>query len=170
MNKLFSIVLIFSTLLVITGITWLSFRKPVSTERKTHMERTLAIIKPDAVAGKHTGNIINIIENNDFSIVAMYKTKLTREQAERFYAVHKGKKFFDELVNFMASGPIVVMALEKEGAVKAWRNIMGDTNPANATPGTIRNLYGTSIGSNAVHGSDATETAAQELEFFFPNL
>lgn len=170
MRKLFSILLVFGTLSLITGIAWLFLRKPVSTERKIHMERTLAIIKPDAVAGKHSGNIINIIENNDFSIVAMYKTQLTKEQAERFYAVHKGKKFFDELVEFMASGPIIVMALEKEGAIKAWRNVMGDTNPANATPGTIRNLYGVSIGSNAVHGSDAPETATQELAFFFPNL
>ena len=134
------------------------------------MERTLAIIKPDAVSAKHTGNIIDIIENNDFSIIRMYKTKLTLDQAERFYAIHKGKPFFEELVNFMISGPVMVMALEKDDAVRAWRGLMGDTNPANAAPGTIRNLYGTSIGSNATHGSDAQATAAQELAFFFPDL
>jgi nucleoside-diphosphate kinase len=134
------------------------------------MERTLAIIKPDAVAAKHTGNIIDIIENNDFNIVRMYKTKLTRDRAERFYAVHKGKPFFEELVSMMISGPIIVLALERDGAIKAWRDLMGDTNPANAAPGTIRNLYGTSIGSNATHGSDAPATAATELAFFFPDL
>lgn len=134
------------------------------------MECTLAIIKPDAVSGKHTGNIIDIIENNDFNIVRMYKTKLSRDQAERFYAIHKGKPFFEELVSMMISGPIIVLALEKDGAIKAWRDLMGDTNPANAAPGTIRNLYGISIGSNATHGSDASATAAQELAFFFPDL
>jgi nucleoside-diphosphate kinase len=134
------------------------------------MERTLAIIKPDAVAAKHTGNIIDIIENNDFNIVRMYKTKLSRDQAERFYAIHKGKPFFEELVSMMISGPIIVLALEKDGAIKAWRELMGDTNPANAAPGTIRNLYGISIGSNATHGSDAQATAATELAFFFPDL
>lgn len=134
------------------------------------MERTLAIIKPDAVTAKHTGNIIDIIENNDFNIVRMYKTKLTRDQAERFYGIHKGKPFFDELVSMMISGPIIVLALEKDGAIKAWRELMGDTNPANAAPGTIRNLYGISIGSNATHGSDASTTAANELAFFFPDL
>jgi nucleoside-diphosphate kinase len=134
------------------------------------MERTLAIIKPDAVAAKHTGNIIDIIENNDFNIVRMYKTKLTRDRAERFYAIHKGKPFFEELVSMMISGPIIVLALERDGAIKAWRDLMGDTNPANAAPGTIRNLYGTSIGSNATHGSDAPATAATELAFFFPDL
>lgn len=134
------------------------------------VERTLAIIKPDAVAARHTGNIIDIIENNDFAIVRMYKTDLSKAKAEQFYAVHKGKPFFEELTSFMSSGPIVVLALEKENAVKAWRDLMGDTNPANAAPGSIRNLYGTSIGSNATHGSDAAATAKQELAFFFPEL
>jgi nucleoside-diphosphate kinase len=100
----------------------------------------------------------------------MYKTRMTRDQAERFYAIHKGKPFFEELVNMMTSGASIVLALEKDGAVKAWRDLMGDTNPANAVPGTIRNLYGVSIGSNATHGSDAQATAVQELAFFFPDL
>jgi len=133
-------------------------------------ERTLAIIKPDAIIAKHVGNIIDIIENNDFDILRMRKTHLTKEEAEQFYAIHKGKPFFDELVSFMISGPVILLGLEKDNAVQAWRDLMGDTNPANATPGSIRNLYGTSIGSNAVHGSDVPETAKQELAFFFPCL
>jgi len=131
------------------------------------MEATLAIIKPDAVQAKHAGDIISIIENNGFELLGMYNAQLNREAAEAFYAVHKEKPFFDELVSFMTSGPIVVLALAKENAVKAWRELMGDTNPANAASGTIRNLYGTNIGENAVHGSDSLENAAKELAFFF---
>lgn len=134
------------------------------------IERTLAIIKPDAVLAKHTGNIIDIIENNDFTILKMYKTQLSKAKAEEFYAVHRGKPFFEELTSYVSSGPIIVMALEKDNAIKAWRDLMGDTNPGNASPGTIRNLYGTSIGSNAVHGSDSPETAKKELGFFFSDL
>lgn len=134
------------------------------------VERTLAIIKPEAVAAGHVDSIIKMIEDNNFTILREEKVTLTREQAERFYGVHKDKPFFEELVNMMSSGPIVVMALEKVNAIKAWRDLMGNTNPAKAAPGTIRNLYGTSIGSNATHGSDAPETAAVELKFFFPDL
>jgi len=113
---------------------------------------------------------VKIIKDNNFTILREEKITLTRDQAERFYGIHKGKPFFDELVDMMTSGPIVVLALEKVDAIKAWRELMGNTNPAKAAPGTIRNLYGTSIGSNATHGSDAPETAAQELAFFFPDL
>lgn len=134
------------------------------------VERTLAIIKPDAIAAKHTGAIIGIIENNGFRIVAMQKVLLDKPQAEQFYAVHRGRSFFDELTSYMASGPIIVMALEKENAVASWRTLMGDTNPANAQPGTIRNLFGTNIGANAVHGSDSLENAGTEIAFFFPEL
>lgn len=137
---------------------------------KVAVERTLAIIKPDTVVAGHADSIIDIIKQNNFNIVRMEKITLTREKAEGFYAVHKGKPFFDELVSMMTSGPIVVMALEKENAIKAWRELMGNTNPEKAAPGTIRKLYGTSIGSNATHGSDAPETAATELKFFFPDL
>jgi nucleoside-diphosphate kinase len=133
-------------------------------------ERTLAIIKPEAVAAGHVDSIIKMIKDNNFTILREEKVTLTREQAECFYGVHKGKPFFEELVNMMTSGPIVVMALEKVNAIKAWRDLMGNTNPAKAAPGTIRNLYGTSIGSNATHGSDAPETAATELKFFFSDL
>jgi nucleoside-diphosphate kinase len=133
-------------------------------------ERTLAIIKPDSVAAHHSGDIIKIIELNKFTIVAMKKLQLSRAQAEAFYEVHKTRSFFGELVSYMMSGPFIVMALEKEDAVAQWRTLMGATNPAQAAPGTIRYMFGTSIGSNATHGSDAPETAAQELKFFFPEL
>ncbi len=134
------------------------------------MERTLAIIKPDAVAAQHTGEIITAIEQAGFSIIRMEKLLLSRERAEAFYDIHKERPFFGELVAFMVRSPIVVMVLERNNAVKAWRDLMGDTNPAKAAPGTIRNLYGSSIGENATHGSDAQETAAREVAFFFPTL
>jgi nucleoside-diphosphate kinase len=134
------------------------------------MERTLAIIKPDAVKAKVVGKIIDRIEQEGFDLVGMKKLHLTKAQAEQFYAVHKGKGFFEELVTFMSSGPIVALALQKEGAIKAWRDLMGSTNAANAAPNTLRKLYATSITCNATHGSDAPETAAQEIKFFFPEL
>lgn len=134
------------------------------------IERTLAIIKPNAVASKHVGKIIDIIENHTFDILRMQKIQLTPDRARAFYAIHKEKPFFDELITFITSGPIIVMALEKENAIAAWRNTMGNTNPASAQIGTIRNLFGTNITMNAVHGSDAQETAQKELAFFFPDL
>lgn len=134
------------------------------------MEKTFAIIKPDAVAAHHTGMIISLIELNKFTIKGMRKVHLTRAQAEEFYAVHKERSFFGELVEYMISGPVVVMALEKENAIQEWRDLMGATNPAKAAPGTIRKMFGTSIGNNATHGSDAPETAAVEVKFFFPEL
>lgn len=134
------------------------------------IEQTLAIIKPDAIAAKHAGKIIDVIENNDFTILRIKKVHLTKEQAEQFYAVHKEKPFFDEVVNFMISGPIIVMALEKENAITAWRNLMGNTNPAKAQDGTIRKQFGTNIQENATHGSDAPETAQKECTFFFHDL
>ncbi|MFH1644662.1 MAG: nucleoside-diphosphate kinase [bacterium] len=135
------------------------------------MERTLAIIKPDAVNAKATGKIINRIEQEGFNIIAMKKLQLTKDKAEGFYAVHKGKPFLAELVDFMISGPVVVMVLEKENAIKSWRDLMGPTDPAKATdPNCLRKLYGTNIGFNATHGSDSPETAATEIKFFFPEL
>ena len=133
-------------------------------------ETTFAMIKPDAVAAKNTGKIIDLIEKNGFSIIAMEKIQLTDEKAREFYAVHKDRPFFGELVEFVASGPVVVMALSKENAVAAWRDLMGATNPAQAAPGTIRASFGANIGNNAVHGSDALETARGELGLFFPKL
>jgi len=134
------------------------------------METTLAIIKPDAVQDKHIGVIIDRIEKEGFEILGMKRVHLTTEQAEAFYAVHKGKSFLGELVSYMASGPAVVMVLGKANAIQAWRDVMGATDPAKAAPGTLRKLYGTHIGRNVTHGSDAAQTAATEIKFFFPEL
>ncbi len=134
------------------------------------LERTLGIIKPDAVKAKNSGKIIDRIEQEGFNIVAIKKLNLTKDQAETFYAVHKGKPFLGELVEFMISGPVVVVALEKDNAIKAWRDLMGATDPALAEENTLRKLYGTDKGINATHGSDAPETSKTEIEFFFPNL
>lgn len=131
------------------------------------IEHTFAMIKPDAVKAKNTGKIIAMIEENGFEILRMQKGQLSKEMAEAFYGVHAQKPFFGELVEFITSGPVIVMALEKEGAIKAWRDLMGATNPADAAEGTIRKKFGTSIGTNATHGSDAPETAAFELGLFF---
>lgn len=132
------------------------------------IEQTLAIIKPDAVAQGHTGDIVSIIERNGFIIRRMEKIHATKAQAEQFYAVHKERPFFGELTSSISSGPIVVMMLEKENAIADWRELMGATNPQQARVGTIRKMFATSITANATHGSDAPETAKVELGFFFP--
>ncbi len=134
------------------------------------IERTFAMIKPDAVAAHNSGKIIDLIEQNGFTILAMRKMKLDKQKAEEFYAVHKDRPFFGELVSFVASGPVIVMALERDNAVKAWRDLMGATDSRKADKGTVRNLYGTDIGKNAVHGSDSVENAQIELKLFFPEL
>lgn len=131
---------------------------------------TFAMIKPDAVAAKHSGKIIDMIEHNGFEIVRMQKVIIAKDLAEEFYAVHKERPFFQELVEFVVSAPVIIMALHKEDAITSWRELIGATDPAKAAEGTVRNLYGTSVGNNAVHGSDASATAAQELELFFPDL
>ena len=132
------------------------------------LQRTFAIIKPDAVAKSHQGEIISLILKHDFKIIGMKMLHITQQQAEGFYAVHSARPFFASLTKFMASGPIVVLALEKEGdAIGAWRKLMGATNPANAAEGTIRKKYAESIERNAVHGSDAEDTARFELSYFF---
>lgn len=133
-------------------------------------QRTLTIIKPDAVEAGHAGDIIKIYEANHFKIAAARLVNLTRQEAEGFYAVHRGKGFFESLTTFMSSGPALVMVLEGENAIARLREVMGATNPANAAPGTIRKLYATSIERNAVHGSDAPETAAFEIGYFFPGV
>jgi nucleoside-diphosphate kinase len=133
-------------------------------------ERTLAIIKPDAVKAKASGKIIDRIEQEGFDIISMNKLKITLDKAKEFYAVHKDKPFFKELTEFMSSGPIIVIVLEKENAINAWRTVMGETNPAKAYNGTIRQIFGTNTGLNAVHGSDAPQTARTEIKFFFPEL
>jgi len=133
-------------------------------------ERTLTIIKPDAVAAGHIGDVIKIFEANKLKIVAARLVSLSKKQAEGFYAVHRSKGFFESLTTFMSSGSALVMVLEGENAILRLREIMGATNPANAAPGTIRKLYAASIESNAVHGSDAPETAAYEIGYFFPGV
>ena len=130
-------------------------------------ERTLAIIKPDAVAAKNAGNIIQMIEDAGFDIAAMKKTRLSGSQAQGFYHVHSERPFFGDLVEFMTSGPVVVLILEKEGAIASWRNLMGPTDATQAGPDTVRGGYGTNIERNASHGSDAPETAAFETAYFF---
>ena len=130
-------------------------------------ERTLAIIKPDAVGRGLTGEIISRIHKSGFQIVAVKSIFLTRKEAEGFYAVHRERGFFGELTEFMSSGKVVVLALEAEGAIAKWREAMGATDPAKAAPGTIRRDLGTSIGNNCTHGSDAPDTAAFELSYFF---
>ncbi|HEU5402424.1 MAG TPA: nucleoside-diphosphate kinase [Terriglobales bacterium] len=131
------------------------------------LQRTLAIIKPDAVAKNVSGDIISTIEANGFRICGIKMLHLKKAQAAGFYAVHVGKPFFDSLVQFMTSGTVVVMALEKENAIADWRKLMGATNPANAEAGTIRKKHAENIEKNAVHGSDAEDTARFELSFFF---
>lgn len=132
-------------------------------------ERTLSIIKPDAVGKNHIGDIIARFEKNGLQIVAAKMTLLSKENAEGFYAVHKGRPFFNDLVKFMTTGPVLVMVLEGEGAVLKNREIMGATNPKDAKPGTIRADFAKTIDENAVHGSDSLENAKIEIEYFFKN-
>ncbi|HYM31507.1 MAG TPA: nucleoside-diphosphate kinase [Candidatus Cybelea sp.] len=134
------------------------------------IERTLSIIKPDATRRNLTGQINARFEKAGLRIVAQKRLWLTRQQAEGFYAVHKARPFFNDLCAFMSSGPVVVQVLEGEGAVAKNRDVMGATNPANAAPGTIRKDFAESIEANSVHGSDAPETAAQEIAFFFAGV
>jgi nucleoside-diphosphate kinase len=132
------------------------------------MERTLAIIKPDAVEARHAGRIIQRIEEAGFQIRAMRMMHLSTREAEGFYAVHRERPFFGSLTTFMSRGPVVVLALEAPDAIRKWRALMGATDPAKAEAGTLRKEFGGSIENNATHGSDAPETAASELGYFFP--
>jgi nucleoside-diphosphate kinase len=131
------------------------------------IERTFSIIKPDATARNLTGAINAMIEQSGLRIIAQKRVRITREQAETFYAVHRARPFFGELVDFMISGPVVVQVLEGENAIAHYRDLMGATDPAKALSGTIRKIYAKSIGENSVHGSDAAATAAQEIGQFF---
>jgi nucleoside-diphosphate kinase len=131
---------------------------------------TFGIIKPDAVKKGHAGKIIDRILGDGFKIRGMKLIHQSKKQAEGFYAVHRGKGFFEELTEFMSSAPCIVLALEKENAVKAWRDLMGATNPAEAAEGTLRKEFAGSIGENAVHGSDSDENAAIEISYFFSQL
>jgi len=131
------------------------------------IERTFSIIKPDATGRNLTGAINAMIEGAGLRIIAQRRTRITREQAETFYAVHRERPFFRELVEFMTSGPVVVQVLAGENAIAKYREIMGATDPAKAAPGTIRKIHAKSVGENSVHGSDAPETAQQEIAQFF---
>src|SRR6266446_9574568 len=135
---------------------------------RTLMERTLAIVKPDAVRRGLTGDILKRIEASDLKTVGLRKIQLSRADAERFYEVHKAKPFFKGLCDYMTSGPVVVAVLQGEGAISKWRQLMGATDPKKADAGTIRKDFGIDVEQNATHGSDASETAAQEIAFFFP--
>ncbi|MGC9519197.1 MAG: nucleoside-diphosphate kinase [Desulfuromonadaceae bacterium] len=134
------------------------------------MEKTFAIIKPDAFAAGNAGKILARIYAEGFKVAGLKKIYMSKVEAEGFYYVHKDRPFFDELTDFMSSGPCVVMALEAENAIMKWRDLMGATNPADAAEGTLRREFGTSIGENATHGSDAPETAAFELGYFFSGM
>lgn len=134
------------------------------------MERTFAIIKPNAFAAGNAGKIISRIYSEGFTIVGMKKLYLSKLQAEGFYHVHSERPFFGELTDFMSSGPCIVMVLEAEGAIKKWRDLMGATNPAEAAEGTLRREFGDSLEANATHGSDAADTAAFEIGYFFSGL
>ena len=134
------------------------------------VQRTLTIIKPDGVAQNNIGDVIRVFEKNRFQIVAMKMLRLTKQQAEGFYAVHRGKPFFESLTTFMSSGRIVVMVLEGEDAINRLRAVMGATNPAQAADGTLRKRFATSIEHNVIHGSDAPDTAAFEIGYFFSEM
>lgn len=134
------------------------------------MEKTFAIIKPDAFAAGNAGKILERIYAEGFKVIGLKKLYLSKVEAEGFYYVHKERPFFGELTDFMSSGPCLVMALEAENAIMKWRDLMGATNPADAAEGTLRREFGTSIGENATHGSDAPETAAFELGYFFSGM
>lgn len=131
------------------------------------LQRTFGIIKPDAVQAGHVGEILTIIEQNGFRVLGMKMRRISKPEAEAFYAVHKARPFFPGLVTFMTEGPVVLLALEREDAIAKWREVMGATNPANAAEGTIRRRFAANIERNCVHGSDAPETAADEIPFFF---
>jgi nucleoside-diphosphate kinase len=134
------------------------------------MERTLSIIKPDAVAKNQIGAILSMLESAGLRVAAARFLRLSKRDAERFYAVHRERPFFESLTSFMSEGPILVMALEGADAIAKNREVMGATDPAKAVPGTIRKAFGTNVERNAVHGSDAAETARQEIAFFFGDL
>ncbi len=134
------------------------------------MERTLAIIKPEIVERRLAGKIISRIEEENLRIIAMKMVRLTKAQAEGFYYVHRGKFFFEDLTTYMSSGPVIVMVLEGEDAIRRWREVMGATDPVKAEKGTLRREFGTDIQRNAVHGSDSPESAAFEIGFFFAGM
>lgn len=171
MKRIISLMLaVFILLLAFIGVKNLVTLKNEINIPSSGIERTFAFIKPDAVAAHNSGKILDLIEHNAFDIIRMQKVALTKNQAEQFYAVHKDRPFFKDLVTYMTSGPAIALVLQKDNAVQAWRDLMGATNPAVAQEGTIRKLYGTDITHNATHGSDSKENALQEMRQFFNDL
>jgi nucleoside-diphosphate kinase len=132
------------------------------------VERTLCIVKPDAVEKRKAGAILALLEEQGFEILALRRAQLTQREAEGFYAVHRERSFFAELVTFMTRSPVVIVVMQRDGAVAKYREVMGATDPAKATAGTIRKLYGSNVGENAVHGSDSADNAKIEIAYFFP--
>lgn len=163
--SLFIAILIIFLLITVSIFYFNNQKLPLSTET-----RTLAIIKPDAVAAGHTQDIIKQIEMNGFKIIAQKQLTIDKATAEKFYAIHQSKPFFNDLIAYITSGPCVLLVLERPNAIQVWRNLMGATDPRKADPGTVRNLYGTDIQHNAVHGSDSVESAQSEIKIFFPDL
>ena len=141
-----------------------------NNENPQNTEYTFAMIKPDAVYTQKTGKIIDVIEQNGFVIICMQKVRFARKSAELFYGEHQGKSFFEKLINYITSGPIIIMVLAKKDAIKDWRMLMGPTDSTKAQEGTIRYLFGTDVTENAVHGSDSPESAKREIGLFFPDL
>ena len=165
MNRSVSIIIagaVIATTVFVVGYFWLKNRS-----RPPQIEQTLAIIKPDAVRAHHTGKIIDRIEQEGYTIIDMRKVSLEREQGEKLYERSKNKTNFHELVDFMTTGPIVILILEKLNAISAFRDLMGDADPNKATHNALRKLFGTSTSKNAVHGSEDAETAEREIKFFF---
>ena len=172
-KNFYTIMLVGLAALSIIALYYLSKKSNCCGDCHAHphqVERTFAMIKPDAVAAGKTDAIIQAIKDRGFTVVAQRELTLDKDTAEKFYGVHADKPFYGDLVNFITSGPAVVLALEKEDAISDWREFMGATNPADAAEGTLRKTYGTDIGHNAVHGSDSSDSAAQELKLFFPEL
>lgn len=168
MHRFLAIISVWSIILVAAFFISRSYFK--KSQHGYYAKRTFAIIKPDAVAAGNTQDIIKQIEMNGFKIVAQKQLTIDQATAQQFYAVHKDRPFFNDLIAYITSGPSVVLVLERENAVQVWRNLMGATDPQKADPGTVRNLYGTDIQRNAVHGSDSAENAQKEIAIFFPDL
>jgi nucleoside-diphosphate kinase len=148
--------------------TYQTARVTQEAESAMAVERTLCILKPDAVEKRRIGAILQLVQEGGFEILAMKMTPLTRPEAEGFYEVHRARPFFQELVQFMTRAPVVVAVLQRENAVVAWRDLMGATDPAKAASGTVRKLFGSNVGENATHGSDSLDNAKREIAYFFP--
>lgn len=172
-KNFYTLILATLAVLSIVALYYLSKKSNCCGDCHVHphqVERTFAMIKPDAVASGKTDAILQTIKDRGFTVIAQRELTLDKDTAEKFYGIHANKPFYGDLITFITSGPAVVLALEKENAISDWRELMGATNPAEAGQGTLRKIYGTDIGHNAVHGSDSSDSATQELQLFFPEL